>query len=206
MSPPTSDRALSDEAPFRKVAIIGLGLQGGSIGLALAAALPAIATTGYDLSAANRQRAAERGLVGQVCATAPEAVTGADLVIFCVPPGAMGAAAAEVAGALAPDAIVSDVGSSKVLIGAALAEALPAAAAAGRVIPAHPVAGTENSGPDAGFATLEQVCAEQGADWEENLDQRAREYHRMRELGLPQPEWMGADRAANAVAAAPEAE
>ncbi|HZU62797.1 MAG TPA: prephenate/arogenate dehydrogenase family protein [Novosphingobium sp.] len=154
MSPPTSDRALSDEAPFRKVAIIGLGLQGGSIGLALAAALPAIATTGYDLSAANRQRAAERGLVGQVCATAPEAVTGADLVIFCVPPGAMGAAAAEVAGALAPDAIVSDVGSSKVLIGAALAEALPAAAAAGRVIPAHPVAGTENSGPDAGFATL----------------------------------------------------
>ncbi|HZV11298.1 MAG TPA: phage portal protein, partial [Novosphingobium sp.] len=61
-------------------------------------------------------------------------------------------------------------------------------------------------GLDAGFATLEQVCAEQGADWEENLDQRAREYHRMRELGLPQPEWMGADRAANAVAAAPEAE
>jgi cyclohexadieny/prephenate dehydrogenase len=76
----------------------------------------------------------------------------ADLVIFCVPPGAMGPAAAEIADALPADALVSDVGSSKQAIARALGEALPHHA----VIPAHPVAGTENSGPDAGFAALFQ--------------------------------------------------
>lgn len=135
---------------FRRVAIIGLGLQGGSIGLAAAANLPGIVTTGYDADPATRKRAAERGLVGTVCESAAEAVNGADLVIFCVPVGVMGAAAAEVAGHLAPDALVSDVGSSKESVAKALSEALPGAA----IIPAHPVAGTEHSGPDAGFASL----------------------------------------------------
>ena len=82
--------------------------------------------------------------------TAAEAVAGADLVIFCVPVGAMSAAAASVAGALAPDALVSDVGSSKQTVVRELTQALPGI----DVIPAHPVAGTEHSGPDAGFAAL----------------------------------------------------
>jgi lambda family phage portal protein len=60
-------------------------------------------------------------------------------------------------------------------------------------------------GLDAGFATLEQVCAEQGSDWEENLDQRAREFARMKELGLPTPQWFG-EQPANSVAAAPQPE
>jgi len=76
----------------------------------------------------------------------------ADLVIFCVPPGAMGEAAREIAGALPEGALISDVGSSKQAIAKALGEALPGHA----IIPAHPVAGTENSGPDAGFAALFQ--------------------------------------------------
>ncbi|MFN3511216.1 MAG: prephenate/arogenate dehydrogenase family protein, partial [Tsuneonella troitsensis] len=97
-----------------------------------------------------RQRAAERGLVDSVCDTAAEAVAGAELVVFCVPVGAMGAAAAEIAGELSPGAIVTDVGSSKAAVGEALRSALPGAT----VIPAHPVAGTERSGPDAGFASL----------------------------------------------------
>ncbi|WP_343614387.1 prephenate/arogenate dehydrogenase family protein [Novosphingobium sp.] len=138
--------------PFRKVAIIGLGLQGGSIGLALREHAPAIATTGYDHNPDTRARAAERGLVGHVADTAAEAVTDADLVIFCVPPMAMGDAARECAEALSPDALISDVGSSKVTVARALGEALPRHL----VIPAHPVAGTENSGPDAGFASLFQ--------------------------------------------------
>ncbi|MEO5598563.1 MAG: prephenate/arogenate dehydrogenase family protein [Novosphingobium sp.] len=135
---------------FKRVAIIGLGLQGGSIGLAVAAYLPGTQTTGYDANPATRLRAAERGLVGTVCETAAEAVQDADLVIFCVPPGAMGDAAREIADALPPRALVSDVGSSKQTIAKALADALPGRA----IIPAHPVAGTENSGPDAGFAEL----------------------------------------------------
>ncbi|MBA3055485.1 MAG: prephenate/arogenate dehydrogenase family protein [Sphingomonadales bacterium] len=135
---------------FERVAIIGLGLLGGSIGLAVQEFLPGTATTGFDTDAETRARADERKLVARVCETAAEAVRDADLVIFCVPVGAMAAAAAPVAAALKPGALVSDVGSSKQSVARTLSEALPGAA----VIPAHPVAGTENSGPDAGFAAL----------------------------------------------------
>jgi cyclohexadieny/prephenate dehydrogenase len=110
----------------------------------------AIATTGWDRDPSVRARAAERGLVGTVCERAEDAVAAADLVILCVPVGAMGDAARAIAPGLKPDAIISDVGSSKAAVASALAEALPGAC----IIPAHPVAGTEQSGPDAGFATL----------------------------------------------------
>ncbi len=134
----------------RSVAIIGLGLLGGSIGLAVKARAPGITTRGWDRDPSVRERAAARGLVGEVCETAEVAVAEADLVILCVPVGAMGDAARAIAPALAPHAIVSDVGSSKEAVAKALAEALPGVC----VIPAHPVAGTEQSGPEAGFATL----------------------------------------------------
>ncbi|MFA9200344.1 MAG: prephenate/arogenate dehydrogenase family protein [Cypionkella sp.] len=135
---------------FARVAVIGLGLLGGSIGLAAAEHLPGCTTTGWDADPAVRRRAVERGLVGRVCESAAEAVARAELVILCVPVGAMGEAARAIAGALAPGAIVSDVGSSKAAVGETLRAALPGVC----VIPAHPVAGTERSGPDAGFAQL----------------------------------------------------
>ena len=135
---------------FNTIAIIGLGLLGGSIGLAVREHLPDAATTGYDADPATRARAATRKLVGTVCESAADAVRGADLVILCVPVGAMADAAAEIAAALPAAAVVSDVGSSKETVLGALTKALPGAA----IIPAHPVAGTENSGPDAGFASL----------------------------------------------------
>ena len=135
---------------FSKVAIIGLGLLGGSIGLAVREYLPGVATSGYDADLATRERARARGLVTDVAQSAAGAVADADLVVFCVPVGAMGAAAREVAGALKPGVLVSDVGSSKQTVARELADALPGVA----IIPAHPVAGTENSGPDAGFASL----------------------------------------------------
>ena len=133
-----------------RVAIIGLGLLGGSIGLAITARRLPITTTGWDRDPSVRERAAQRGLVGEVCDTPEAAVAVADLVILCVPVGAMGDAAWAIAPGLKPDAIISDVGSSKAAVAAALAEALPGAT----IIPAHPVAGTEQSGPEAGFATL----------------------------------------------------
>ena len=135
---------------FERVAIIGLGLLGGSIGLAVRQHLPGLATVGYDSDPQVRLRAAERGLVQTICETAAEAVAGADLVILCVPVGAMEEAGREIADALAPGALVSDVGSSKQTVSNALAQALPGHC----VIPAQPVAGTEDSGPDAGFASL----------------------------------------------------
>ena len=133
-----------------RVAIIGLGLLGGSIGLAIKARGLGIATTGWDRDASVRERASARGLVDQVRDTAEAAVSGADLVILCVPVGAMGDAARAIAPGLSPHAIISDVGSSKAAVAEALAAALPGAC----IIPAHPVAGTEQSGPEAGFATL----------------------------------------------------
>lgn len=134
----------------RSLAIIGLGLLGGSIGLAVKARGLAVTTTGWDRDPAVRARAAERGLADTIADTPEAAVAGADLVILCVPVGAMGEAARAIAPGLAPHAIVSDVGSSKAAVAEALAGALPGAT----IIPAHPVAGTEQSGPDAGFATL----------------------------------------------------
>ena len=135
---------------IQSVAIIGLGLLGGSIGLAIREHAPEITTTGYDADNAVREKARARGLTQTVCDTAGEAVSGADLVILCVPVGAMKAAAEEIAGHLKPDAIISDVGSSKQSVIDDLAAVFPH----NPIIPAHPVAGTEQSGPDAGFATL----------------------------------------------------
>jgi cyclohexadieny/prephenate dehydrogenase len=133
-----------------RVAVIGLGLLGGSVGLAIADKLPGVTTTGYDADPAVRRRATERALVGRVCETPGEAVRDCDLVLLCVPVGAIEEAARAFAADLPLHAIVSDVGSSKQAVAEALARALPGQT----VIPAHPVAGTEQSGPDAGFATL----------------------------------------------------
>ena len=136
--------------PFARVTIIGLGLIGSSIARAVQAQMPTVRLTGYDASPEVRERARRIGFVDDVTDTAGASVLDADLVIFCVPVGAMAAAAAEIADDLPADAIVSDVGSSKESVLAALGAALPGAT----IIPANPVAGTENSGPDAGFATL----------------------------------------------------
>ena len=122
---------------FERVAIIGLGLIGGSIGLAVAEHLPGVVTTGFDIDPAVRRRAAERGLTATVCDTAAETVADADLVILCVPVGAMGEVARQIAPALSSSALVSDVGSSKRTITRALADALPGQP----IVPAHPVAG-----------------------------------------------------------------
>ncbi len=137
---------------IKRAAIIGLGLLGGSIGLAVKEFLPEVTTTGFDIDPGVRVRAGLRGLVGEVCGTAEHAVADADLVIFCVPVGAIPAAAEQICGSLPPHAIISDVGSSKQTVGEALRAALPGHT----VIPAHPVAGTERSGPEAGFASLFQ--------------------------------------------------
>lgn len=137
---------------FNHVAIIGLGLLGGSIGLAIEEYMPGVRTTGYDADPKVRERARQRGLVGTVCDDPAETVRGADLVILCVPVGAMEQAARAIAPGLEDGVVISDVGSSKQSVLRALAQALPGHT----IIPAHPVAGTEQSGPDAGFATLFQ--------------------------------------------------
>ena len=137
-------------APFAHVAIIGLGLIGSSIARGVRANMADTKVSGYDTSAATCARAREIELCDHVGADYADGLDAADLVILCVPVGAMAAVLAEAAPHLAPDAIVSDVGSCKASVLAAMRAALPDHA----YIPAHPVAGTEKSGPDAGFASL----------------------------------------------------
>lgn len=136
--------------PFARVSIIGLGLIGSSIARAVRQHMPTVRLTGHDADPLVRARVRELDLVDDVTDTAGAAVTDADLVILCVPVGAMAAVGEAIAAELPGDAIVSDVGSSKAGVAAALMDALPGAT----IIPAHPVAGTENSGPDAGFSSL----------------------------------------------------
>jgi len=138
------------EVPFSTIAIIGIGLIGSSIARAVRERTPDVRINAYDSNEAVRTRAVELGLADKVSDTAGDAVREADLVIMCVPVGAMKAAGESIAPALPKQAIVSDVGSAKMAVARALREALPDAT----IIPAHPVAGTENSGPDAGFASL----------------------------------------------------
>ena len=136
--------------PFSRVAIVGLGLIGSSIARAVRAEMPTVRLTGHDASPEAREAVRALGLVDDCTDHAGAAVIDADLVILCVPVGSIGTVAAEIADDLPAGVIVSDVGSSKAGIAAALAEALPGVA----IVPAHPVAGTERSGPEAGFATL----------------------------------------------------
>jgi len=136
--------------PFARVAIIGLGLIGSSIARAVRLHMPTVRLTGHDADPATRAAAVALGLCDDIADSAGAAVTDADLVILCVPVGAMGEAARAIAADLPADAIVSDVGSCKAEVARALSEALPGAL----IVPAHPVAGTERSGPEAGFATL----------------------------------------------------
>ena len=136
--------------PFARVSIIGLGLIGSSIARAVRDSMPTVVLTGHDADPQVRETARGLKLCDDVADTAGAAVTDADLVILCVPLGAMESVAASIAADLPPEAIVSDVGSSKAAVAAALGAALPNHA----IVPAHPVAGTERSGPEAGFATL----------------------------------------------------
>jgi len=136
--------------PFERVSIIGLGLIGSSIARAVRAAMPTVRLTGHDASAEVRETARALQLCDDVADSPGAAVTDADLVILCVPVGAMGDVAAALSADVPQDAIISDVGSSKAGVVEALARALPH----NIVVPAHPVAGTERSGPEAGFAAL----------------------------------------------------
>jgi len=99
--------------PFARVTIIGLGLIGSSIARAVQATMPTVRLTGHDASPEVRERVRALGFVDDVADTPGAAVIDADLVILCVPVGAMGEVGEAIAADLPADAIVSDVGSSK---------------------------------------------------------------------------------------------
>ena len=142
---------MSAEPLFGRIALIGFGLIGGSIARAARAQGLAGEIVTTARSPATRARVQELGIVDRVVDTNAEAVKDADLVILCIPVGACGPVAKEIAPHLKPGAIVSDVGSVKGMVLREMAPHLPKTV---HFIPAHPVAGTEHSGPDSGFAEL----------------------------------------------------
>lgn len=136
---------------FEKVALIGLGLIGSSICRGMRAEGLAGKVTGYARSEETRKVALEIGLVDEVAATGAEAVKDADLVILCVPVGITGDVMADIKAGLKPGAILTDVGSVKRSVIDMILPHLPQGV---HLVPGHPIAGTEESGPRSGFAEL----------------------------------------------------
>ncbi len=137
-----------------KVAVLGVGLIGGSIGLAARGRLEA-EVVGFDADRANASRAVELGALSEAAASVAEAVEGSDVVFCAAPVGALPALVAE-ALAAGGDAVVTDVGSTK----RSLLDAIPAGAEGARFIGGHPLAGAETSGVEGARAELLE-----GARW-----------------------------------------
>ena len=143
---------MSEDAPlFGRVALVGIGLIASSLAQAIRSRGLAREVVATSRTPATRARAAALGIVDAVIEDAAEAVARADLVVLAVPVGASGEAARAIAPGLAPGTIVTDVGSVKGSVIKAVAPALPEGVA---FVPGHPIAGTEHSGPEAGFAEL----------------------------------------------------
>jgi cyclohexadieny/prephenate dehydrogenase len=142
------------EMLFERVCLLGIGLIGSSIAR-VAKQRGDIARTlvAHARTPATLDRVRELGIADVVEPDAAKAVEGADCVIFCVPVGAYAAVMAQVAPHLKPGAIVTDVGSTKMSV---LRDLLPLMPKGVHLVPAHPMAGTEHSGPDAGFPELFQ--------------------------------------------------
>ncbi len=138
------------EAPFERVAVVGVGLIGSSLARALRREGMAKVVVGIERDEATAERVRVLDIVDEATSDMA-AVAGADLVVICTPVGAVGAVGAAMAPYLSPGVIVTDVGSVKQSVIAQLQPVLPAHA---RLMAGHPVAGTENSGPESGFADL----------------------------------------------------
>ncbi len=136
--------------PFKHVALLGLGLIASSIALALREKSPETKITGFSRSEKTRKKAKKIGFC-QVHNTVANCVSEADLVIICVPVGAMKDTMKIAAPHLAKGVVVSDVGSVKSSVIKTINAIIPKGVP---FVPAHPIAGTENSGPEAGFSTL----------------------------------------------------
>jgi prephenate dehydrogenase len=139
---------------IRCLAVIGVGLIGGSLARALRAAGQVGEVVGCGRGKANLERAVELGVIDRYTHDVGEAVAGADMVFVAVPLGAMRDTFAAMSGRLAADAVVTDGGSAKGSVVADARATLGARVAS--FVPGHPIAGTERTGVEASFATLYQ--------------------------------------------------
>ncbi|MAA73774.1 MAG: prephenate dehydrogenase [Salinisphaeraceae bacterium] len=147
-----SGRAEAADRRFERVAIIGVGLIGGSFALALKQQRLAGHITGCGRNAEHLARGVALGVIDDYSTSVQEAVRGADLVLLAMPVGASQAVFEAMAGQLAPETIITDAGSTKASVIRAAQAAFGAVPP--RFVPGHPVAGTEQSGVEAAFPTL----------------------------------------------------
>ena len=136
---------------FQRLTLIGLGLIGSSVARAARESGAAAEIIACDASAEVLARVTELGIADRVEADAARAVIGADCVMLCAPVGALADIAAVIAPHLTPGAVLTDVGSTKISV---IRDVGPLVPAGVHFVPGHPLAGTEFSGPDAGFSTL----------------------------------------------------
>ena len=136
---------------FEKVCIVGLGLIGGSIGLAIKRSNISNQITGYARSNSTLERAIELGLVDSVKDNLKDAVNNSDLVILATPLSTFRELVEDMSPFLKKGCIITDTGSAKLTVIEDLKDILPNGV---EFVPGHPIAGTEESGPDAGFAEL----------------------------------------------------
>ncbi|MFE0754948.1 prephenate/arogenate dehydrogenase family protein [Inquilinus sp. NPDC058860] len=148
MTAPATD---SGAPVFRRLALLGIGLIGSSVARAARKHGLAGEIVGHARRPETRDEAMALGFLDRVEADPAAAVAGADAVMICAPMGAYEQLAKAIAPALAPGAIVTDVGSVKGMVAKTIGRHLPAGV---HLVPGHPIAGTEHSGPSAGFAEL----------------------------------------------------
>lgn len=137
---------------FKKIAIFGVGLIGGSFALALKKAGAAEQVVGAGRQLATLQRARELGIIDAIAASPADAVAGADLILIAAPVAQTGAILASIEPHLQPGAVVTDAGSTKSDVVLAARAALGAKIA--QFVPGHPIAGREQNGPEAALAEL----------------------------------------------------
>jgi prephenate dehydrogenase len=139
---------------INRLAIIGIGLIGGSLSLALKQAGQVKHVVGYARNEATREQALSLGIIDTAAASIETAIKGADIIVLAVPMGAMASALAEISQHLTDNTIITDAGSTKADVAKAAADKLGNRIS--QFVPGHPIAGTEKSGPSAAFATLYQ--------------------------------------------------
>lgn len=137
---------------INRLAVIGVGLIGGSLALSLKSKGAVNEVVGYSRSDEARQEALSLGIIDKAADSIAEAVVDADVVFVAVPMGAMASVFAEMSEHIRPEAIITDGGSAKAQVVSSAREAL--ADKFKQFVPGHPIAGTEKSGPAAAFATL----------------------------------------------------
>lgn len=142
--------------PINKLCIVGVGLIGGSLAMALRRVRPEIRVVGAGRNAARLEKAVELGVIDEYCLNPADAVRGADVVVIATPVGSFEDSLAVVASVVEPHTVITDVGSSKGGVVAAVERiaATYGSHIAEQFVPGHPIAGREKSGVEASLATL----------------------------------------------------